>query len=74
MRNFIFHLRAEFGKGAACIFGYKHGIVAEALGATLLCSDLTTHHTFKHVFFAIKYQRNRCTELRRAIRLILKFG
>ena len=45
----VFHFVAQFGKGLVVTVGLEDGVVAEALGTTLLLGDLSVATAFEEI-------------------------
>ena len=69
----VFDVGAEFGKGLAVALGDKHGVVAKALVAALLCGDAAIDDALKQKFAAIVNIGNGGAETGIAVRVALQF-
>ena len=65
----VFHFVAQFGEGLVVAVGLENGVVAEALSAALLLSDLSVTAAFEVLGFAVKVQRDAGAESRLAVSL-----
>ena len=72
MADAVFLLGAHFGEGEAGFFGRKHGVVAEAVGASGLCDDIAFDDALKETFAFALNQTDDRAEAGAPVRLALE--